>query len=176
MKSRTAALTALLAVATSPAWAWERAGFKSGMTVDEIQRSLPPSYVIQNLQEPGRFTSIAIVRQQPLDVLATMLLCRGRLFVLNKNIDPETDYLPEISEAIRSYGQPETKIEKSSAQRIPSGYISELTLRWITNKITGERFSISLSPQLRDGNGQLVASRSASIMYELPALYGSGCK
>ena len=94
----------------------------------------------------------------------TFTFCKGEGLVLySRTIDFDADYMPAFHSFLEKNGQP----KRTSNLQIPmygngSLVVPTVEIAWYKGN---DRITLSFSPELRDGKGQLRLSRNAYINY-----------
>lgn len=154
---RTLVVAATLAQA---AHAFTVDGFSSGMSREQVA-AVAESRALE-VWEMQR-GSVAIGRRSDLRVDGTFAFCDGALFVFSHSVDFDADYFQLMRDFLAKYGQPR---EISTAEHPWTGQgrgkIRSIDTVWVTSS---DRVSISLTPEGRDGKGQLRYNRSVNVSY-----------
>lgn len=161
---RTLSAAATLALLAGQVEAFEFLGLRSGMSAAEVQAAAPPGYKL------GFFTegSGALVRGE--DFYATLAFCNGRLVNVIRQLDADTDWLPSVRAALSERGNPTVTAASQPWLGPGGGSVNSVTLSWYDGQA---KYELSLTPEGRDGRGNLRHLRGASEAYQQVA--GNSC-
>lgn len=149
--------TALLGSASAHAGGFEFVGLRSGMTPEQVQAAAPMGFELRMF--PGT-SSGALVRGY--DFYAQLAFCNGRLVAVSRSLDADTAWVPAVAAAIQSRGQPRVFVESLPWPGPGGGNVGSVVLQWLDGQT---RYRLSISPEGRDGKGDLRHNRAASEGY-----------
>lgn len=158
MLNRVCAGLMLSAILTTPTMAFELAGLRSGMSRSDVEAAAPRGFTFKALDTNGE--SGALINGT--EVFATLAFCRGRLIAVTRMIDPDTDWLPAVQAGTRDRGPPQVSTKTQEWSGPGGGTVSSLVLRW---RGGGADYDLSLTPEGRDGRGNLRHNRAASMSF-----------
>ena len=148
---------ALLGSASARAAGFEFLGLRSSMSPEEVQAAAPKGFELRMFPSTS---SGALVRGY--DFYAQLAFCNGRLVAVSRSLDADTSWAPAVEAAIRSRGQPRVFVESQPWTGPGGGNVSSVVLQWLDGQT---RYSLSISPEGRDGKGDLRHNRAASEGY-----------
>lgn len=153
-------LVAAIAIASLPGIAraaeFELAGLRSGMTEEQVRSVAPSGFELRTSAN-----GVAVI-VKGYDIYATLAFCKGKVMSVSRPIDADVDFVPAVNIALRDRGQPQVMTSSQAWSGPGGGSVESLTLRWVR---AGVRYDISITPEGRDGRGDLRHNRGASISF-----------
>lgn len=155
-------LAALVALA-SPAHSFNVDGFRSGMTVDELKSYATRQGLDFRTSEGalGSYRHI-IGNLSTYSIEGSFSSCNGLVFAYYRNVEADVAYANLAEDMLKRYGQPKVWLDRLPVYQRPGVTGSSLKLTWY---VQGDRITLEMTPELRDGQGGLIFRRGASIEY-----------
>ena len=152
----------LLAVMVTPLYAFQVDAFRSGMTVEELKGYATRNGLDFKTQPNG--IQHAIGNFAKYEILGSFTTCNNKLVSYHRTIDPDTAYVNILNEMLAANGQPKVGTDRLQVYGRPGVYSSRVEMKWY---VAGDRINLSMSPELRDGKGELIFQRGASLEYSV---------
>ena len=149
----------LLALQSRTAEAFEYLGLKSGMTATEVQSAAPLGFELRLFPSEGNLAGAGALMRGD-DVFATVDFCKGRLVSVDRSIDADMDWYREVKSGAAKYGQPTIKFIANPWTGPGGGTIDSIQFVW---RLPATRYTISYTPEGRDGSGNLRHKRGANV-------------
>lgn len=153
------ATTAIAPLIGGQAFGFEAFGFRSGMSPAEVEAAAPLGFHVHWFNSTG----IVAADNSPTNIYVTLTVCAGRLVAVIRPVDADSEWLPRMKELLQQRGQPQVRVSTDAWTGPGGGDISTVELVW---RSPGEKVILNLTPEGRDGTGQLRFTRSASIAYD----------
>ncbi|MCA8351863.1 hypothetical protein [Burkholderia cepacia] len=163
-------LAALVTMASASASAFDVDSFRTGMSVIEVATivrgqgwTLAPNNTIAGVYaevqygQDGKVTELGP---------ANFSFCNGRLISYTRQLDFDTEYVPQLREMLGRYGrQPTIEVRQQPWSGPGGGYLSVVATQWFVGR---ERVELAFEPEGRTGDGSLKNYRGANVSYVFP--------
>ena len=129
------------------------------MTVEQVQKTAPWSYELRlNKSEVSGWTTGVIAK--PLsdltgddsDMFASVGFCNGRLVMVTRSIDPDTEFPRSVEDWLRDFGQPKVNVRREPWTGTGGGEVVTVQFDWSHG---GVKYILSLIPEGRSGAREL---------------------
>lgn len=154
------AVTIILALLAMKAYAFDVDGFRSGITKEQLSAEA----MNRGLEvKEGPYGNWFIGKFSESRIDGTFLFCGKSLVSYNRSIDFDVDYVPTLNSLIEKHGQPRSvRVTPIPWSGPGGGNVKVVKMAWY---VANEKIVLSLTPEGRDGKGQLRHNRAASINY-----------
>lgn len=136
-------------------------GFRSGMTREQLSAEAKN----RGLEAKENQYGFLIGKFADYQIDGSFAFCGEGMVAYTHSIDVNVDYIPNLQNLLKKYGQPRSV----STTQYPvsfsgggSGYVSQMEMIWYARN---DRITLSFLPENRDGKGQLRSAQGASIAY-----------
>ncbi|VWD22557.1 hypothetical protein [Burkholderia contaminans] len=163
-------LAVLITTVSTSASAFDVDGFRTGMSVNEVATivrgqgwTLGANNLVSGLYTEAHYGPDGKVTELG---PANFSFCKERLIAYTRELDFDTEYVPQLREMVARYGnQPTIEVRQQAWSGPGGGYVAGVATKWFVGR---ERVEIAFMPEGRTGNGSLKNYRGANVSYVFP--------